>query len=57
MSEQDPKEEKISIPYDDFCALRLIATANETSIPHLIRYWMLVFLDARPDLKDEHFPR
>lgn len=57
MSEQDQKEAEISIPYEDFCALRLIAMANETSIPDLIRYWMLVFLDARPDLKDEHFPR
>lgn len=51
-------EQAVNFSYEDYCTLRAIAVANETDIPHLVRYWMMSFLDARKnDLKDEHLPR
>lgn len=48
--------EAILLPYPDAYALRLIATANETTVEHMIRYMMLCFLDGRKDsLKDGNF--
>lgn len=48
----------VMIPFEDYCTLRYIAAANDTSIPQLVRSWMFNFLDARTESqKDEHFPR
>lgn len=47
--QKNDDKEAILLPYPDVYTLRLIATANETTVEQMIRYFMLCFLDGRSE--------